>query len=637
MALAIDASTPAIAVQTNNTTTTVTTASFTPPSGATLLVRWAWNTNAGVTPSQPTITDNLGSPLTYNLIDWSSRSDSPACNGQSAAWWAKVTSGAAMTITVTAVAAGLQGGAVHVTVLTGAAASPIGAHGKSASTSASSIAQNYTAQATGGWGFIVTSDWDLIGAESAGTGCTLTDGGSANAGSEITYGFARRTSADDSNGATNTLNVTIPGTTTNLHWNHVEILPGASGDQSPQWLPGFATTQAFPRFMVSTPQLGWHLSPYDVGVVSGPVAYQQTFTATLSFTSAYTARTSHVQTATISFTGVKTARTSKTQTATVSFTSAAPIRTGHVQTASVSFTGSRSSTRINKGQTAAVSFTSTANTRTSKLLPSASVNFTGSVTLRTARALVATLSFTGVLTSQAVHFFTQALSATLSFTGARLSLVRTTLAATVGLTGALTRRTARAVLATVGFTGAQSRRVGAHSAANVGFSGSTTQRTSRALAATVGFAGALATLAAHLFTKTLTAVVGLAGALITQRLFTRLLTATMSFTASVARGAGKLHTASLSLVGTQSRRIASRLAATLSLTALWTRVPNVLSALSDLRTRVFGRVGRSFAAGRRGLDRALGRESRNASGRRGVDSVSFERNDGPISGEEDGT
>lgn len=232
MAIAIDASSPAIATQTNGATATVTTASFTPPSGSVLLIRWSGNTAAGVDPAQPTITDNLGTPLTYTLSDWSHRGDGPAADGQAAIWRAVVASSAAMTITVTNQASsGNRHAALRVAVLTGAdTGNPIGANGKAGSTSAASIAQNYTAEATGGWGFIVTCDWDVVGNQTAGTGCTLE--GSGAPGGAITYGFLRRTTADDVNTNTNTLNVTLPGTSGNLRWAYAEAMPGAAATTS---------------------------------------------------------------------------------------------------------------------------------------------------------------------------------------------------------------------------------------------------------------------------------------------------------------------------------------------------------------------------------------------------------------------
>lgn len=259
MALAIDASTPAIAVSTNNGIATVTSASFTPPAGALLYIRWAWNTGAANTPAAPSITDSLGTPLTYTLLDHHSRADSPAVDGQCAQWSGVVGTSAAMTVTVTAgTGTTVHGGALHITVLTGQHATPIGAHGKSSSTSAASIAQSYTAQATSAWGFIGVTDWDLKGAETAGTGCTLTNGGSGNAGTEISYGFVRRTAADDSNGSSNTLNVTLPGTSTNLSWVYAEIVPAASPASTlPQTSP--RRRPAFPR--IARTRATWTVGP----------------------------------------------------------------------------------------------------------------------------------------------------------------------------------------------------------------------------------------------------------------------------------------------------------------------------------------------------------------------------------------
>lgn len=232
MALAIDGSTPAIVTNAVNTVQNLTTASFTPPAGAVLLVLWTGDALTEPT-GTPTITDSLGAHLTYAQTDWKHRADaSPTVFGQASAWTAVVGSSAAMTVTVTSNAvSGDRTAALAVIVLTGAdTVTPVGAHGKSGSTSAASIAQSYTAQATSGWGFIAVNDFDQTGAETAGTGCTVI--GSANVSSSITYTFARRTTADDSNGVSNALNLTLPGTSTNLAWVYVEIKP-ASAVSSP--------------------------------------------------------------------------------------------------------------------------------------------------------------------------------------------------------------------------------------------------------------------------------------------------------------------------------------------------------------------------------------------------------------------
>lgn len=240
MALAIDGSTPAIATQATGSVATVTTASFTPPSGSLLLIRYSANTIDPNDPGNPAITDSLGGHLTYTSWDIGKRPDSPLAEGQVATWTAPVVSSAAMTVTVTNGAASPnRHAALNVTVLTGAdTTTPVGAHGKSSSLSAASIAQNYTASATNGWGFLVVCDWFDAGAETAGTGCTLE--GSADLGGQFTYAFIRRTAADDSNGVTNTLRATVPGTSTSLRWAWIEILPAvvaAGGAAGPVLTP----------------------------------------------------------------------------------------------------------------------------------------------------------------------------------------------------------------------------------------------------------------------------------------------------------------------------------------------------------------------------------------------------------------
>jgi hypothetical protein len=227
VALAIDASSPALTTQTNTATATLASGSFTPPAGSVLLIQWA--SDAGATPASPTITDNLGTPLTYTLLDWkAANSGTPAANGQGATWRAVVGSSAAMIVTVTnGAVTGERAAALKITVLTGAdTTTPIGAHGKSGSLSAASIAQTYTATSTGGWGFIVVCDFNQLGNETAGTGCTVISTGSVL--TNISYGFLRRTTADDVATSSNSLNVTIPGTSTNLSWTYAEVLPAAA-------------------------------------------------------------------------------------------------------------------------------------------------------------------------------------------------------------------------------------------------------------------------------------------------------------------------------------------------------------------------------------------------------------------------
>ncbi len=228
MALAIDGSTPAVFTSTSGT---ATSASFNPPAGSILLVFFSGNSNSGANPSAPTITDNLGAHLTYTRHVWRSRADgSPVVNGHAAVWTASVTTGGSMTVSVTQAISEL---ACTVIVLTGQHSStPVGAIGGAGSASASSISQSYTAQATGGWGFIGVCDWDALGSMSIGGSCTMIGTGDVGSG-QISYGFGRRTSADDSNGASNSLNINPNGTSTNLQWVWLEILPEPASQELP--------------------------------------------------------------------------------------------------------------------------------------------------------------------------------------------------------------------------------------------------------------------------------------------------------------------------------------------------------------------------------------------------------------------
>lgn len=272
MALAIDGSTPAVVVNTSATTATITTASFTPPAGSVLLILWVCD--EATTPSTPTITDNLGGHLTYLLGDWKRKADAaPNVSGQAAFWTAPVASSAAMTVTVTTGAAsGERVSSLTVQVLTGAdTVTPVGAHGKSGSTSAASIAQAYTAAASGGQGFIAVCDPGTTGPETGGAGTTVI--GSGTILSNISYAFARRSTADDSNGASNTLNLTLGSTSTDLAWVYAEIMPAAAGG-SATWLPTPPVRHRLSirpfRAHISTPARAQVNPPFPVGAVVDP-------------------------------------------------------------------------------------------------------------------------------------------------------------------------------------------------------------------------------------------------------------------------------------------------------------------------------------------------------------------------------
>lgn len=234
MALAIDSSTPAISTSLN-TVQTVASPSFTPPAQSVLLVAYAANAGAADNPATPGITDNLGTPLTYTLVDHATIGDVAGADGQATMWRAPVPTSAAMAVTVTnnSPTASQWGAVLRVWVITGAdTGAPVGAKGVGGSTSTGVKQQNFTATRDGSQGFLVVTDWDVQGAETAGTGCTFDSTGNGNG---ISYGFLRRTTADGAAGATTSMNWTIPGTSVNNLWVYAEVQPATTG----AWTYGF--------------------------------------------------------------------------------------------------------------------------------------------------------------------------------------------------------------------------------------------------------------------------------------------------------------------------------------------------------------------------------------------------------------
>jgi hypothetical protein len=228
--LAIDATSPAVsgATASQSVSATVTGA----PANSLLVLSWCGNSGTAETPSAPTITDNLGSHLIYALAGWASRATAPAQDGQAALWTAPMPAGGTVTVTVTNGSTQF-GNALKIWVLTGAdLASPQGAPGPGAGAGGSTVSQSYTAQRTAGWGFIGVMDWNQQGPETAGSGCTMD--ASANLGSGLmTYAYARRTTADDVAGNSNTLSTSLPVSSANLHWAYVEIQPALDGGGAP--------------------------------------------------------------------------------------------------------------------------------------------------------------------------------------------------------------------------------------------------------------------------------------------------------------------------------------------------------------------------------------------------------------------
>ena len=341
-------------------------------------------------------------------------------------------------------------------------------------------------------------------------------------------------------------------------------------------------------------------------------------TAAVSFTGSMTTAAVHHYTqalnATLSFTGAQINGIKKLSTATVSFVGSNIKRVQNRQSSSVNFTGNQSR-RISKIQTGNISFTGTINSRLTKVL-SATISFTGNMTSAAVhhytQALNATIGFTTSFTTAVVHFFTQSLSATLSFTGNQTKKTLKLLSATISFTGSLSRRVGHALSAMLAFSGAAARSVHSGLSASVGFVGALNRRITKSLPnATLSFTVSFVGSAAHFFTQALSATLSFTGNLTSRRIIVRLLTATVSFATLSSKKTKHVLSSTISFIGSMNNRIPVVFSAVLSFTANLGIIPHIISGLSNLRIRVFGRETN--------------------------ENISGIEDEGPISGEEPGT
>jgi hypothetical protein len=218
------------------------------------------------------------------------------------------------------------------------------------------------------------------------------------------------------------------------------------------------------------------------------------------------------------------------------------------------------------------------------------------------------LSFSGSLATAAVHFITQTLTATLSFTGSQTRSVVRTLTAVLSFTGSLARRAGHVIIASLSFTGVDTELIRNKQNANLTFTGTQTRWIVKgAMAATLSFTGSLASATFHFFTKALTATLSFTGNMTAFRLIVRILTATVGFTTTYVKKAKPVLSSTLSFTGNTLNRIAHKFTAVLSLTGLMTMIPHVISALSNLRIRIFGRETDETIAGMEGVTIASGK------------------------------
>lgn len=351
------------------------------------------------------------------------------------------------------------------------------------------------------------------------------------------------------------------------------------------------------------------------------VNYTSTLTASIGFTSADALGTDKtLPSAAVGFTSRQARAVATRRAGSVSFASAQTRATKHSLSASLPFTGT-TTRNVSRAVLATMSFASAQLRKTAHSLV-ASVNFTGSVTTqavhRFIQALSATIGFTGSMTTQAVRFFQQALSATLAFTGRQSLNTAHRQTAAVSFTSAQTRRTRTLRAASVGFTSLESLRTNHLTTAAIGFTTAQTRRVTRTFAGVISLAASLTTATHHFFLQALNATLGFTGALASSRVFSKALSATLGFTSTIHRRMLKLQSSAISFASSRAVAIRARFVSTFSLHGNFVVTPSLLSALSNLRERIFGR------------------EPGNTSGREPSSDVHYRRSDG-ASGREDGT
>lgn len=248
MALAIDASTPALA--STATAVSVTTASFTPPSGSLVVLMYAANGLSGADTSVASVT-NTGTSIAWTRQarknNNSSSTGGAGTNG-GAEIWTGVGNGGAITVTVTGAASGSgTDKAMQAVVFTGADTTNVThvAAGSSASLTVPSV--TLTSCAAGSHVVAVNSDWNQSGLGTFPTGQTKIS--EYNNTSQVTDHFWRTTSTLSSAGS-QTMNQTAP----TQQWDMVVLEVVAASSGTPVSLTGAvaAVTTAAPAGTVAT-------------------------------------------------------------------------------------------------------------------------------------------------------------------------------------------------------------------------------------------------------------------------------------------------------------------------------------------------------------------------------------------------
>lgn len=232
MALALDGSTPT-AVTANGSigagaTSTLTTSSFTPPSGSLLVVVFGTNEGAGGATSSFAVTDNLGSHLSYTHLTQQGNNTQDV---QVNVWWAAVSTSSAMTVSASYAnsIAQTSPSLLRVLVITGAeTGSPIGATGggRGRTTNISGTAAQYNSTRDNSWGWLSYADWTQHGTPTVSASETVDS--SYDVAGEDSYAVVKNNSTTTPSGAQVTLSTSTPTASLQLSWIYFEVLPAAA-------------------------------------------------------------------------------------------------------------------------------------------------------------------------------------------------------------------------------------------------------------------------------------------------------------------------------------------------------------------------------------------------------------------------
>lgn len=240
MALAIDASTPAIA--STATAAAVTTASFTPPSGSVVVLLIGSN-NSGTADTTISSVTNTGTAITWTRRarkNTNAASDGGAGTNGGAEIWTGVGNGGAITVTATGPFSGVGNDkSLQAVVLTGADTSAL-THIITATSTSGLPSATLTSCAAGSHVFAVSSDWAQAGLGTAGTGQTIIT--EYNSAGQITIHNWRTTNTLSGAGS-QTMNLTAPAAE---QYNLAVIEIKATGAAAPALPPQPVRDRLFP-------------------------------------------------------------------------------------------------------------------------------------------------------------------------------------------------------------------------------------------------------------------------------------------------------------------------------------------------------------------------------------------------------